>query len=92
VLVFQDQPVAAWQIEKVARNFVRNTAARFYRSLDRAVVLSEFSLFYGDPGLINSFAAKLYSVRGADVQRAARAYWAEANRTVVVTVPASASR
>jgi len=86
---FKEEPVEQWQIEKVRRNFVRSTAERFERSYYRAVVLSEFALYYDDPGLINTFALRLCRVSKIDIQRAARAYWTEATRTVVVTLPSS---
>ncbi len=56
-------------------------------TLARAIILSEYALFYDDPDLINRRAAKIAAVTAADVQRVARRYLTAQNRTVVITNP-----
>jgi predicted Zn-dependent peptidase len=50
--------------------------------------LSEYAVFYNDPGLINTQFQKFSSVTKADVQRVAQKYLKPANRTAAVTTPA----
>jgi predicted Zn-dependent peptidase len=51
------------------------------------VLLSQYALFYDNPGLINTRAEQIAAVTAADVQRVARQYLTPQNRTVVVTMP-----
>jgi zinc protease len=83
---FQEQPIEPWRIEKVRRNFVLDTANRLQSNYYRAMVLSEFALFYNSPNLINGIVDRLYEVRTEDIHRVARKYWAAAGRHVVITV------
>ncbi|HKE03136.1 MAG TPA: insulinase family protein, partial [Blastocatellia bacterium] len=57
-------------------------------SLGTAIRLSEYAVFYNDPGLINTQFQKYAAITKADVQRVAREYLKPANRTVAVTTPA----
>jgi len=50
--------------------------------------LSEYAVFYNDPGLINTQFQKFAAVTKADVQRVAQKYLKPANRTAAVTTPA----
>ena len=61
-------------------------------SLSRAIQLSQYALFYNDPGLINTRAERIAKVTAQDVQRVATRYLTGDNRTVVVTNPQSAAR
>lgn len=85
-------PVENWRIEKVRRDYVLTTAERFQSSYYRAMVLSEFTLFYNEPQLINTFVDKLYRVGHNDIQRAVQIWWTEKNRAVLVTLPRTSRR
>ena len=45
------------------------------------------AVYYGDPNLINEIEAKYNSVTKEDIQRVARTYFKDTNRTVITTVP-----
>jgi predicted Zn-dependent peptidase len=84
-------PIADWEIEKA-----RNTQRRSYvnglgSSLQRAVLLGQYALFFDDPNLVNTRADRLAKVTTADVQRVARQYLTQANRNVIVTNPKTAA-
>jgi zinc protease len=84
-------PIADWEIEKA-----RNTQRRSYvnglgSSLQRAVLLGQYALFFDDPNLVNTRADRLAKVSTADVQRVARQYLTQANRNVIVTNPKTAA-
>ena len=49
--------------------------------------LAEFAASYGDPALINQRVERIAKVTAADVQRVARTYLVQENRTVVITRP-----
>lgn len=74
----------------------RNSARRSYlggltSSLQRAVLISQYAVFYNDPSLINTRLDRLTAVTAADVQRVAAKYLTPENRTVVITAPKPAA-
>jgi predicted Zn-dependent peptidase len=80
-------PIAAWEIEKAINNEKRTFASGLGSSLQRAVLLGEFALFWDDPGLINTYVERISKVAVADLQRVARQYLVPAVRSVVITNP-----
>jgi zinc protease len=84
-------PIEDWELEK-ARNVARSQmVGRLGSSLYRAMLLSQYAVYYGDPGLINTRADRTMKVTAADVQRVAKKYLVPENRTVVITNPAPAA-
>ena len=86
----KQEPVEAWELEKARNGARRSFVSSLGSSLQRAIALSRYALFYDDPGLINSRAERVADVSIEDLQRVARQYFVKNNRTVVVTQPASA--
>jgi predicted Zn-dependent peptidase len=83
--------IEAWEMEK-ARNGARSALiAGLGSSLQRAIQLGEYALFYDRPGRINTRADEIAKVSAADVQRVARTYLVKTGRTVVHTVPKPAA-
>ena len=87
----QNEPIADWELKKVQMQLRRQRAQRLYSTRSRANSLGHFAVYYNDPELINSIWRKYDQVTRADVQRVARAYFKESSRTVVTTLPKSAS-
>jgi zinc protease len=83
----QTQPVTDRELAK-ARNAL---LASFYRQLKtidgKAHALGNYELFLGDYRKLFSAAAEYEKVTAADIQRVARQYFKEANRTVAVLMP-----
>ncbi len=65
-------PIADWEIEKARNTQKRNYVFGLGSSLQRAVLLGQYALFYDDPNLVNTRADRLSKVTVADVQRVAR--------------------
>jgi len=84
-------PIADWEIEKARTGARRSFVAGLGSSLNRAVQLSEDALFYNDPDRINTRADRIAKVTAADVQRVAKQYLVQTNRSVVLTVPKAAA-
>jgi predicted Zn-dependent peptidase len=77
-----------WELEK-ARNAARRAlVSNLQNSLQRAILLSRYAVFYNDPGVINTRYDRIAAVTKEDVQRVARQYLTPENRTVVITTPA----
>jgi predicted Zn-dependent peptidase len=74
-------------MEKARSSARRTLVASLDSSLQRAILLSQYALFYDNPGLINTRADRIAAVTPVDVQRVARQYLVRENRTVVVTHP-----
>jgi zinc protease len=84
----KNESVADWEIEKVRVQLRRQRIQRLQSSLQRAVQLGQFAASYNDPTLLNEMWQRLARVGKAEVQRAAREYLKETNRTVINTLPA----
>jgi len=83
----QQEPIADWELEK-AKNSARRAAIQSLQStIGTAIRLSQDTVFYNDPNLINTRFEKIAAVTKADVQRVAKEYLKAANRTVALTTP-----
>jgi predicted Zn-dependent peptidase len=83
----KNEPVADWELEKVLMGIRRQRAQQLQSTLSRAVSLGIITVYYGDPNLINEIEDKYRKVTKEDLQRVARTYFKDTNRTVVTTVP-----
>lgn len=83
----QNEAVADSEFDKVRMQLKRQRAQQLYSSRSRANTLGHYAVYYNDPQLINSVWRKYEQVTKADLQRAARAYFADSNRAVVTTLP-----
>jgi zinc protease len=81
------EPVLDWELEKVRTQVRRQRAQSFYSTRTRANTLGIYTVYYNDPGLINSLQEKIMKVSKDDLQRVANTYFKESNRTVVATLP-----
>ncbi len=84
--------VQDWEVEKARSSARRQMVSGLQSSLQRAVLLSQYALFYNDPDRINTRSKMISDVTAADVQRVAKQYLNEANRSVIVTTPKAAVR
>jgi predicted Zn-dependent peptidase len=83
--------IEAWEIDTAktrAFGFFDSTLAT---ALSRATLLSQLAVYYADPGIVNTRYQRFSAVTAADVQRVAKRYLTEQNRTVVITNPAPAA-
>jgi zinc protease len=83
----KNEPVADWEIEKIRMSIRRQRAQQLQGTLSRAVTLGTLAVYYGDANLINQIEDKYNRVTKEDIQRVARAYFKDTNRTVITTVP-----
>jgi len=83
-------PIADWEIEKARISARSSFVASLGSSLQRAVILSQYAMFYDNPGKINTRPEAIQKVTAADVQRVAKQYLVKTGRTVVLTVPKGA--
>ncbi|MBM3726358.1 MAG: insulinase family protein [Acidobacteria bacterium] len=79
------EPVQDWELQKVRMASKRQGAAQLEGSLYRAMLLSQYTVYYDDPGLVNRRPSLLQAVTKDDIQRIAKTYLTPANRTVVIT-------
>ncbi len=80
-------PIHDWEIEKAHNNGVRQQAAALTSTLQRAIQLGEYALFYDNPNMVNTRAQNYMKITAADVQRVAKKYLTKENRSVVTTMP-----
>lgn len=81
------EPIADWELQKAKNTTRRGIVNGLQSSLSRAINLSQYAVYYNDPGLINTRLDKVSAVTKDDVQRVANKYLRETNRTVVITMP-----
>ncbi len=80
-------PIADWEMEKARNTAQRQLAQQMQTSLFRAIMLTEFTLAFDDPGRINTQAERIAAVTAADVQRVAKKYLMPQDRSVITTLP-----
>ena len=87
----QTSTVGDWELRKVQMQLRRQRAQQLYSSRSRANALGHFAVYYKHPELINSIWRQYERVTKMDLQRVARTYFKDTNRSVVTTLPKSAS-
>jgi zinc protease len=81
------EPIADWELQKAKNTTRRNLINNLQSSLARAVTIGQYTVYYNEPGLINTRLDKVAAVTKEDVQRVAGKYLLDTNRTVVITTP-----
>jgi predicted Zn-dependent peptidase len=84
----QKGPIQDWELEKARNAARRSLVANLRSSLQRAILLARYSVYFDDPAIINSRYERIASLKIEDLQRVARQYLVATNRTVAITVPA----
>ena len=87
----QNQEIADWELSKVQMQLRRQRAQQRYSTRARANAFGHYVVYYNDPQLINSLQHKYSQVTKGDLQRVARTYLKESQRTVVTTMPKPAT-
>jgi zinc protease len=85
----KNEAVSDSELQKVRMEVKRGKVEQLLGTLYRARALGENAVFYNDPNLINTGNDKLMAVTKEQIQKAARTYLIESNRTVLTTVPKS---
>ncbi len=86
----QGEEIADWELSKVQMQLRRQRAQQRYSTRARANALGHYAVYYNEPQLVNSVQQKYSQVTKAALQRVARAYLRETQRTVVTTMPTPA--
>jgi len=81
------EPIADWELDKVRMATRRQSAQQLQSTLSRAILIGQMTVYYNDPNLINTHFVKIQNVTKADVQRVAKKFLTDDNRTVITTVP-----
>lgn len=81
------QPVTDAELQKVKMAVKRGKVQQLEGTLGRAEDLGENAVFYNDPNVINTADEKLLSVTKEQIQKVARTYLVDTNRTVITTIP-----
>jgi predicted Zn-dependent peptidase len=81
------EPIADWELQKAKNTTRRNFINGLQSSLNRAVTMGQYTVYYNEPGLMNTRLDRVSAVTKEDVQRVANQYLASTNRTVVITMP-----
>jgi zinc protease len=84
----QTGPIQEWELDKARNAARRSLVGSLGSSLQRAILLVRYTVFYNDPAIINTRYERIASLKIEDLQRVARQYLVPANRAVVITVPA----
>ena len=81
------EPIEDWELEKVRMQLRHRRVQQLQSTSFRAILLGQYAVYFDDPGLINTIGEKYLQVSKEDVQRVARTYLKQSNRTVITTVP-----
>ena len=83
----ENEEIADWELSKVQMQLRRQRAQQHYSTRSRANAFGHYAVYYNDPQLINTLQQKYSQVTKGDLQRVARRYFQETQRTVVTTMP-----
>jgi zinc protease len=83
----KNQLVTDSELQKIKMEVKRGKVEQLEGTLYRAEALGENAIFYNDPNVINTGNDKLLSVTKEQIQKVARTYLTDTNRTVLITVP-----
>src|SRR5437762_1766472 len=83
----KNQLVTDSELQKIRMEVKRGKVEQLEGTLYRAQALGENAIFYNDPNVINTGNDKLMSVTKEQIQKVARTYLIDSNRTVLTTVP-----
>ena len=86
----RDQPLSDQELRKAKNQLLANHYRELKTISGRANLLGSYELFYGDYRKLYSVEQSVEAVTAADVQRVARQYLTEKNRTIATLVPTSA--
>ena len=70
---------------------MRQDVQRLQTTMARAIQIGQSAVYYNDPNLINTHVQKIQQVTKADIQRVAKKYLVDTNKTVVITNPKKAA-
>ena len=84
----QKGPIEEWELDKARNAARRSLASNLRSSLQRAILLARYTVFFNDPAVINTRYERVASLTLNDLQRVARQYLVPTNRTVAITTPA----
>ena len=87
------QLVPAAELEKAKNQWLRdlfssNSYSSLQKSTNRAEMLAQYALFYGDPKFLDKDVEAAMNVTPQDIQRVAKKYFTKDGITVVDVVPA----
>ena len=84
------EPVADWELQK-AKNSQRLEFFNLLRSaMYRAITIGINAVYYNDPNFVNTWQDKIEAVTKDDVQRVAKHFLGQNNRSVIITMPKAA--
>jgi zinc protease len=81
------QPVPAEELRKAKNQLLASHYRELKTIAGRANLLGEYEVFYGDYRKLYSVEQSYEAVTAADIQRVARQYLTEKNRTVATLIP-----
>jgi predicted Zn-dependent peptidase len=87
----QKEPVTDEELEKVRMQARRSQVASAQSTLNRAALMADDFVDFGDANLVNERYRKTTAVTIQDIMRVAKKYLTENNRTVIVTLPKKAA-
>ena len=85
----RDQPLSDQELRKAKNQLLSNHYRELKTIAGRANLLGSYELFEGDYRKLYSVEQSVEAVTAADVQRVARQYLTERNRTVATLIPAA---
>jgi len=85
----RDQPLSDQELRKAKNQLLANHYRELKTISGRANLLGSYELFYGDYRKLYSLEQSVEAVTAADVQRVAKQYLTEKNRTIATLIPAA---
>ncbi|MGH9753643.1 MAG: M16 family metallopeptidase [Blastocatellia bacterium] len=87
----EKEPITGAELEKAKNAISLSFINNLQRSLLRAIIIGQYAVSFNDLNLINTWLDKIAACATEDLQRVANKYLRPTNRTVVITLPKSAT-
>ena len=81
------EPIADWELQTAKNSYRLEQFSLMRSAMNRAISIGIGTVYYNDPNVVNTWIDKTDAVTKDDVQRVAKSFLKQENRSVIITMP-----